>query len=143
MKSRNAVRPRVLLGDDHPAVLKKVEALLAPACEIVGKLRDGEALLEAEAELHPDIMIIDISMPVLNGIDAARQLKLSGSKAKIIILTVHEDPDFVRAALSAGVSGYVIKSRMATDLISAVREVLKGHRFISPSLASDDMCAPK
>ncbi len=100
-------------------------------------------MLEAEADLQPDIMIIDISMPLLNGIEAARQLKQSGSEAKIIILTVHEDPDFVRAAVAAGVSGYVIKSRMATDLVSAVREVLKGRRFLSPSLPNNDPCAPK
>jgi DNA-binding NarL/FixJ family response regulator len=127
--------PRALLADDHPAVLNKVASLLASTCEVVGKVADGSALLEAAARLQPDILVIDISMPVLSGIEAARQLKTSGARAKIVFLTVHEDPDFVQAALAAGACGYVIKSRLATDLLRAVEEALAGRRYISPSLS--------
>ncbi len=127
--------PRVLLADDHPEVLNKVASLLALTCEVVGKVGDGSALLEAVTRLRPDILVIDISMPVLNGIEAARQLKRSGAGAKIVFLTVHEDPDFVQAALAAGACGYVIKSRLATDLIRAVQAALEDRRFVSPLLS--------
>jgi DNA-binding NarL/FixJ family response regulator len=126
---------RVLLADDHLALLTKVAGFLSSSCEIVGSVRDGKALLEATARLHPDVLVVDISMPVLSGIDAARQLKQSGTTAKIIFLTVHEDPDFVQAALAAGGSGYVIKSRLATDLLCAMQAVLENRRFISPSIS--------
>ena len=125
---------RVLLADDHQALLTKVAGFLSSTCEIVGAVRDGQALLEATARLHPDVLVVDISMPVLSGIDAARQLKQSGTTAKIIFLTVHEDPDFVQAALAAGGSGYVVKSRLATDLLRAMQAVLEDRRFISPSI---------
>jgi DNA-binding NarL/FixJ family response regulator len=95
-------------------------------------------LIEAVARLHPDILVIDISMPVLSGIEAAQQLKQSGTDAKIVFLTIHEDPDFVQAALAAGASGYVVKSRLATDLLLAIRAALAGGRFVSPSLSTPD-----
>ena len=129
------MQPRVLLADDHPAVLNKVASLLESTCEIVGKVGDGKTLLEVSASLHPDILIIDISMPILSGIEAAQQLKRSGTAAKIIFLTVHEDPDFVQAALAAGGCGYVLKSRLATDLICAIRAALADLPFVSPSLS--------
>ncbi len=134
--------PRVLLADDHPEILNKVTGLLAPICEIAGKVGDGKALLEAVDRLKPDIIIIDISMPVLNGIEAARQLKKSGSEVKIVFLTVHEDPDFVQAALASGACGYVIKSRLATDLVRAVEAAMADRRFISPSLSLKKAQAP-
>jgi DNA-binding NarL/FixJ family response regulator len=109
--------------------------LLEPEFEVVGAVGDGYALLEAASQTKPDVCVIDISMPVLSGIRAAAQLKESGSTAKIIFLTVHEDPDFVQAALDAGASGYVLKSRMASDLLTAIKGVLAGRLFISPSRA--------
>ncbi len=127
--------PRVLLADDHPEILNKVANLLASICEIAGKVGDGKALLEAVGCLKPDIIVIDISMPVLNGIEAARRLKKSGSEVKIVFLTVHEDPDFLQAALASGACGYVIKSRLATDLVRAVEAAMADRRFISPSLS--------
>ncbi len=126
--------PRVLLADDHPEILNKVASLLASMCEIAGRVGDGKALLEAVDRLKPDIVVIDISMPVLNGIEAARQLKKKGSGVKIVFLTVHEDPDFVQAALATGACGYVIKPRLATDLVRAVEAAMADRRFISPSL---------
>ncbi len=130
--------PRVLLADDHPAVLNRVASLLESTCEIVGKVVDGRALLEASTNLHPEILVVDISMPVMSGIEVAQQLKKSGDKAKIVFLTVHEDPDFVQAAMAAGACGYVIKSRLATDLLSAIRAALLGQCFISPPLSPKD-----
>ena len=126
-------RPRVLLADDHKEVCDGVVRLLTPELEVVGVVQDGQELLSAEADLLPDVCVIDISMPSISGIEAVRVLKASGSKAKIVFLTVHEDPDFVRAALGIGALGYVVKSRIASDLATAIRLALTGGSFISPS----------
>jgi DNA-binding NarL/FixJ family response regulator len=114
---------------------ERAARLLEPEFEVIGAVGDGCALLEAAAQMKPDVCVIDISMPVLSGIRAATQLKETGSTAKIIFLTVHEDPDFVQAALDAGASGYVLKSRMASDLRNAIKGVIAGRLFISPSHA--------
>ena len=111
----------------------RVVRLLAPEFEVVGTVPDGQALLKADSEMRPDVCVIDISMPIIGGIDAAGELKARGSRAKIVFLTVHEDPDFVQAALKAGALGYVLKSRLATDLCPAIKEALAGRLFISPS----------
>src|SRR5271167_2060650 len=124
--------PRILLADDHPDMLKKVAQLLKGDFEVVAAVENGERLIEAAINLDPDLIVLDISMPVLNGIEAARCLKESGSQAKVIFLTMHEDPGFVTAAFSAGALGYVVKTRLVTDLIPAIREVLQGHVFASP-----------
>ena len=97
--------------------------------------RDGRAVLEEAARLAPDILILDISMPVLDGIQAARLLKASGCQAKIIFMTVHGDQDYVQAGLATGALGYVVKSRLATDLLPALRAVLAGRSFVSPSIS--------
>ena len=123
---------RILLADDHPGFPKMVEALLGPTFEVVGEVSDGQSLFEEAAKLNPDVIISDISMPILDGIEAARQLRRLGTAAKIIFLTVHSDLDFIRACMAAGASGYVEKSRVATDLPAAISEVLAGHTFISP-----------
>lgn len=130
-------RARILLADDHKGMRGRVVRLLASEFEVVGAVEDGGALLEAASKMKPDVCVIDISMPVLSGIEAAAQLKKSGSTAKIIFLTVHDDPDFVQAALETGALGYVVKSRMASDLRSAVKGVIAGKVFISPSCAYD------
>jgi DNA-binding NarL/FixJ family response regulator len=126
-------RARVLLADDHDALLDKVGWLLDGEFDVIGKVGDGQALLDAAERLKPDLLIMDISMPVMGGIEAAHRLIESGSNARIIFLTVHEDPEFIREAFAAGASGYVIKSRIASDLIVAAREVLGGRSFTSPS----------
>jgi DNA-binding NarL/FixJ family response regulator len=125
-------RPRVLLADDHKEVCDSVVRLLTPEFEVIGVVQDGRELLNAESNLLPDVCVIDISMPSICGIEAARVLKASGSKAAIVVLTVHEDPDLVRAALYIGALGYVVKSRIASDLPTALRVVLTGGSFISP-----------
>src|SRR5689334_21965696 len=123
---------RVLLADDMPEMLERVRELLRGDFDIVGSAQNGEGAIEAAATLDPDLLILDISMPVLNGIQVASCLRESGCRAKVIFLTVHEDRDYVEAAFSTGALGYVLKARVATDLIPAIRAVLAGHRFTSP-----------
>jgi len=105
---------------------------LEPTFDVVGAVEDGEALVEAAGNLQPDVIITDISMPKLNGIEAADRLRESGSSSKIVFLTVHADPDFVQAALKTGALAYVSKSRITTDLLIAVEEALNGCTFVSP-----------
>ena len=105
---------------------------MEPTFDVVGAVEDGEALVEAAGNLQPDVIITDISMPKLNGIEAADRLRESGSSSKIVFLTVHADPDFVQAALKTGALAYVSKSRITTDLLIAIEEALKGRIFVSP-----------
>ena len=128
---------RILLADDHKEIRDKVKRYLEAEFNVIDAVEDGRALLEAAAKLDPDICLLDISMPVLDGIETANPLKESGSRAKVIFLTVHEDSDFLQAALKTGAFGYVIKRRMASDLGRAVKEALAGRIFISSSVASN------
>jgi len=111
--------------------LELVQGLLEPTFDVVGCVRDGESLVEAAGKLQPDVIVTDISMPKLNGIDAAYQLRESGSLSKVIFLTVHADPDFVQAALKTGAVAYIWKLRIETDLLVAIEEVLAGRIFVS------------
>lgn len=108
--------------------------LLESEFEIVGKVGNGQALFEEAVRLKPDVIVSDISMPILNGIEAADRLKESGCESRIVFLTVHFDADFVRRCLSTGAFGYVVKSRITTELIPAIREALEGHIFVSQHL---------
>lgn len=137
-----ARRTRILLADDHPAMLDKVVTLLETTYEIVGAVQDGRAAVEQASRLDPDVILMDISMPVLTGIEAAEYLLRKKNRSKIIFLTVHDDADFMKAALSTGASGYVIKSHIATDLIPAIEEALAGHRFVSASVLTKDPSIP-
>jgi DNA-binding NarL/FixJ family response regulator len=125
---------RVLLADDHADFLAAVVNHLGPHFDVVSAVGDGEALLDAAARLEPDLIVLDISMPVLNGIGAATRLKAMGSPARIVFLTVHADPDYVRAALGAGALGYVLKSELASDLLPCLQEVLVGRSFVSSAI---------
>jgi DNA-binding NarL/FixJ family response regulator len=125
---------RILLADDHPAVLHKLVGLLGNTYDIVASVSNGQAALDEAISKCPDVILMDISMPILNGIEAAEHLTQMHTASKIIFLTVHEDPDFVTAALATGASGYVLKSRMPTDLVIAIQEALAGHRFVSSSI---------
>jgi DNA-binding NarL/FixJ family response regulator len=125
---------RVLLADDLPLLLKEVVSLLQPTFEIVGRVADGKSLFESAMKLQADVIVTDISMPILSGIEAANKLKVSGCRSKIVFLTVHSDPEIVRACLDTGALGYVLKGQMATDLVPAIQEALAGRVFISPSL---------
>ena len=126
-------RARILLADDHKEIRDRAVRLLEPEFEVVGAVADGNALVRASAQLNPDVCVIDISMPYLNGIEAAIKLRESRSDARIVFLTVNEDSDFVCAALRTGALGYVVKSRMANDLCAAINGAISGHLFISPS----------
>ena len=128
-------RARILLADDHKAMRDRVVHLLEDEFEILDVFEDGLAIVKAALKLKPDLCLLDISMPILNGIEVANELKQDGSTTKIIFLTIHEDPDFVQAAMNTGASGYVVKSRIASDLLTAIREVLAGRTFVSPPLS--------
>jgi DNA-binding NarL/FixJ family response regulator len=119
------------LADDHKEMRDRVVCVLEKDFEMLDAVSDGQALLEAASELKPDLCLLDISMPIVSGFEVASRLKKDGSKAKIIFLSIHEDIDFVRAAYDAGGSAYVIKRRMATDLLKAIKAVLAGRTFTS------------
>lgn len=123
-------RTRVLLADDHMDFLPVVTKLLETKYEIVGAVSDGQAAVDAALAFHPDVLVLDISMPVLNGFETARKLRAAGLDSKILFLTVHDDLDYIRAAVAAGADGYVIKGRLATDLVPALSEVMAGRPFL-------------
>jgi DNA-binding NarL/FixJ family response regulator len=127
---------RVMLADDHQAILQRVCGLLGDEFEIVGTANNGRDAVVAALKLNPDVLIIDISMPILNGLQAAQQLRSAKQQTKIVFLTVHTDQDFVDAALSAGASGYVSKADVATDLVPAIHEALAGRIFVSSSITT-------
>jgi DNA-binding NarL/FixJ family response regulator len=131
-------RARILLADDHRGMLDIVARLLTEEFEIVAAVENGERAVEAAAALDPNVVILDISMPVMNGIEAAMRLKASGSRAKVIFLTVQAQAEFVSKAFSTGAFGYVLKPRLATDLIPAVREVLEDRTFPPQSPGIDE-----
>jgi DNA-binding NarL/FixJ family response regulator len=127
---------RILLADDHETILQRVCGLLGKDFEIVGTANNGRDAVVATLRLNPDVLVIDISMPVLNGLQAVRQLQSAKQDTKVVILTVHTDQDFVTAALSAGASGYVTKADVATDLVPAIHEALAGRIYISNSIVT-------
>ena len=127
-------RARVLLADDHPRFPEMEARLLEPEFEVVGKVGNGQALIEEAMRLKPDIIITDISMPILDGIEAVERLKKSGCASRIVFLSVHSDTDFVTKCLSTGALGYVLKSRIATELVPAIRHALAGNILISQYL---------
>jgi DNA-binding NarL/FixJ family response regulator len=128
------MKARILLADDHPRFPEMAQRLLESEFEVVAMVGNGQALLEEAMRLKPDVIVTDISMPILNGIEAADQLKESRSESRIVFLTVHFDADFVRRCLSTGAFGYVLKSRIASELIPAIREALGGNIFVSRNL---------
>jgi DNA-binding NarL/FixJ family response regulator len=128
---------KVLLADDHVIVAQGLELLLKDSFNLVGTVRDGRALLEAAARLKPDVIIADISMPLLNGLDAVRQLKSDGLEAKVIILTMHADPHLAADAFRAGASAFVLKNSAGEELIQAIHEILQGRAYVTPLIAKD------
>lgn len=126
------MRPRIFLGDDHPVVLKATTALLESQFEIVGNAMDGATLVLEVARLCPDVIVVDIMMPVLSGIDAAHRLRELAPSVKIVFLTVHSEPQFVEACAAEGALGYVLKSHMKAHLIPAIRAALIGQAYICP-----------
>lgn len=128
-------KPRVLLADDHVLVAEGIQKLLEPQVDLVGTVSDGRALMQAAGELAPDVAVVDISLPLLNGLDAARQIRKQSPEVKLVILTMHSDQAFVTEAFRVGVSGYVLKQSASAELIFAIQEVVKGRTYVSPSVA--------
>jgi DNA-binding NarL/FixJ family response regulator len=123
--------PRILLSDDLPEIRERVTELLRCDFDIVATAQNGQQAVDAASTLDPDLVVLDISMPILSGIQVASRLRDLGCRAKIVFVTVHEDPDYIEAAFSVGATGYVFKSRLVTDLVSAVNCALQGQKFIS------------
>jgi DNA-binding NarL/FixJ family response regulator len=128
-------RPRVLLADDHVLVAEAFKKVLEPEFEVVETVADGRALLDAAQRLKPDIALLDLGLPLLNGMDAGKQLKKLLPKTKIIVLTMSEDYDLASVALREWASGYLLKKSAATELIQAMREVLKGKSYVTSYVA--------
>ncbi|MEK6786389.1 MAG: response regulator transcription factor [Nitrospirota bacterium] len=127
-------RPRVLLADDHSLMLAGLRRLVEETCDVVGAVEDGRALVEAVQHLEPDLILLDISMPLLNGIDAARQIRKLHHPAKLIFLTMHTSPSYVTEAFHVGASGYLLKRSAPMELPLAIEAVLKGQQYLTPSI---------
>ena len=130
-------KPRVLLADDHKIVIEGLKNLLSDEFEIVGTVEDGRALVEKASTLYPDVIVADISMPQLNGIEAARQIKKTDKNIKIVFLTMHPDPTYAANAFEAGASGFVLKHSASSELIRAIHEAIKGRTYVTPLIAGD------
>jgi DNA-binding NarL/FixJ family response regulator len=133
----NRHRPRILIADDHRLVAEACKGLLEPEFDVIGVVSDGRALLQAAAELRPDVVILDISMPQLNGLDAGEQIKQKSRGTKLIFLTMMLGPDVAAEAFRRGASGYVLKHCNAEELVVAVRRVLRGESYLSPAITKD------
>jgi DNA-binding NarL/FixJ family response regulator len=128
-------RPRVLLADDHKIVLEGLRGILEPEFEIVGAVEDGRTLVAEAERLSPDVVVSDISMPGLNGMDAARKIKKMDERIKIVFLTMHSDVSYAAGAFDAGASGFVLKHSAAQELITAIREAMQGRTYVTPMIA--------
>jgi len=129
----------VLLADDHRIVLEGLKSLLEGEFDVVGTVEDGRELLEKVQQLHPDVIVVDIAMPLLNGIDAVRQIRNSGLETKVVFLTMHQDAMYAKEALEAGALGFVLKHSAPSELMTAIEEALKGNTYISPAIAQELM----
>lgn len=127
-------KPRVLIADDHSILLAGLCKLVEDSCEVVGMVSDGRALVEAADRLKPDLIVLDISMPLLNGLDAARQVKKSSPDSKILFLTMHASPTYATEAIKAGGNGYLLKQSAASELPMAIEAVLKGQTYLTPAI---------
>lgn len=133
------IRPRILMADDHSLVLAGLRRLVEELGEVVGTVQDGRTLLEDAQRLRPDLILLDISMPLLNGLDAARQLVKLVPESKLIFLTMHTSPTYVSEAFKVGASGYLIKQSAEAELKQAIQAVMKGQHYMTPSVTKDVM----
>jgi DNA-binding NarL/FixJ family response regulator len=132
-------RARIVLADDHPEFLSLATGLVESEFNVLKTFGNGKSVVDEFGELNPDLVVLDISMPGLNGIETAQKLRAARRDAKIVFLTVHNDLDYMRSALATGAVGYVAKDRLASDLIPAIRAALAGHRFVSCSLPQEQV----
>jgi len=130
-------KPRVLMADDHSLILAGLRSLVEVDCEVVGMVEDGRALVEAAKRLRPDVILLDISMPLLNGLEAARQLRILVPDCKLIFLTMHASPTYATEAFQLGASGYLLKRSAASELGLAIKSVLQGQHYLTPLLTKE------
>jgi DNA-binding NarL/FixJ family response regulator len=130
-------KPRVLLADDHTLILSAFEKLLTPECEIVGQVSDGRALVAAAEKLRPDVIVLDVGMPLLNGLEAARQIKRKQPAIKLVFLTMNEQTELAATAFEAGASGYLLKRSATSELLTSIREVMQGRSYVTPLVTKD------
>lgn len=135
---RTATRARLLLADDHTLLLEGMRQLLEPEFEVIGLCSDGRSLLRSAEQLRPDVVLLDISMPLLNGLDAAMHLRKVLPSIHIVFVTMHADAEYVRAAFRAGGAGYLVKRCAGAELVTAVRQVLRGQTYVSPRIQGSD-----
>lgn len=128
------MKPKLLIAEDHPDMNARIASLLQPDFDVVASVAGGLAAVEAASHFAPDLVILDVSMPILDGPDVARRLKAQGCNSKIVFISVSKDLNQITACLAAGGDAYVSKMRMGTDLIYAITEVLAGRRFVSPDI---------
>jgi len=140
---RAAARPRVLLADDHRLVAEGLKSLLAPEFDLVGVVEDGRALVEAAGTLRPDVIVADIAMPHLNGIEALVLLRQAGDQVPVVFLTMHRDAVYARRALDAGALGFVLKHSAPAELVAAIRAALEGKTYLTPQLAGEVLSSMK
>ncbi len=131
-------RSRILLADDHALILEGLRRMLEPHHDIVEAVGDGKSLVDAALRLKPDLIILDVSMPVLSGVEAARQIRKRLPRMKLLFLTVHSNPAYLQEALSAGATGYILKSSSREEILGAVKSVLAGQRYISLGIVAED-----
>ena len=130
-------RPSVLLADDHQIVLAAFTRLLESTCDVVGTVTDGQAVVKAAGELKPDLVLLDVGLPHLNGLDACLRIRQQVRRTRVIVLTMDEDPEVAAEAMRRGASGYLLKSSPPAELFDAIREVFDGRTYISPRIASE------
>lgn len=127
--------PKVILADDHTLVAEALHQLIAPYFQVLATVADGRALLDAAAALKPDVIVVDVAMPLLNGLEACRQLKQKMPRVQVIFLTMNEDPDLAVEAMKSGASGYVLKKSAASELLQAIQAALRGKSYVTPQIA--------
>lgn len=133
-------KPRIIIADDHTLLVEAFEKLLAPECDIVAKVADGRALVTAVRELHPDLVVLDVTMPLLNGLDAARQIRQMDPSVRLVFVTMNEDPDVAAEAFRAGGAAYLLKRSAGSELLTAIREAMKHRSYVTP-LVTEGMLA--
>lgn len=129
---------RVLIADDHVLIQEGLRRMLEPRYQVVDAVSDGRCLVDAAFRLRPDLIMLDVSMPLLGGIEAARQIRKRMPRVKLLFLTVHANPAYLREALSAGATGYILKSSTRQEILDAVKAVLEGQRYISRGIVAED-----